>query len=64
MADHHFYITKRVTGDATVTNVHTLSKKERVSELARILGGVEVTDKTKQHAEEMLRLAEKRKRGA
>lgn len=64
MADHHFYVSKAIESGNTVTYVHDLSQQERVNELARMLGGVEVTRKTKQHAEEMLRLAEKSKRGA
>lgn len=64
MADHHLYIAKEIESGSTVTQVHNLSDQERVNELARMLGGVEVTRKTKQHAEEMLRLAEKSKRGA
>lgn len=61
MADRHFYIDKQVEAGGAITQVHVLSGKERVNEMARMLGGVEVTEKTKQHAAEMLRLAEERK---
>lgn len=61
MADRHFLIAKDVVDKSTVTRVIPLSGDRRVNELARILGGVEVTHKTKQHAAEMLRLAEQRK---
>ena len=41
-------------GKSTRTQVHALSKDERVEELARMLGGVEITRKTLEHAAEML----------
>lgn len=57
MADHHFYISKQSTENSTRTNIDRLDHSGRVLELARMLGGVEVTDKTKDHAAEMIRLA-------
>lgn len=62
MADHQYEIAKQVTDDSrTITSVTELSKAQRVEELARMLGGVEVTEKTRHHAQEMLALAESRK---
>ncbi len=62
MADHHYEIRKEVSGSGrTVTLVKELTGDERVEELARLLGGVEVTEKTRHHAQEMLALAERRK---
>lgn len=63
MADRHVHIAKRIKSGQTMTQVRVLDEQERIEELARMLGGVEVTHKTKQHAEEMLRLA-KSKKGA
>jgi len=62
MADAHYYINKRTDGDRTYTIVEDLSDQGRIQELARMLGGVEVTDKTLQHAQEMLALANVKKR--
>lgn len=59
MADHHLYIFKESTASSTKTNVEVLDREGRTHELARLLGGVEVTQKTREHAEEMLRLADK-----
>lgn len=59
MAKHHFYIEKQVDGERTKVNVRELMMNERIDELARMLGGAEVTDTTRQHAREMLALAEK-----
>lgn len=58
MAHRHFYIEKAVTGDRTVVSVRPLTFKERVDELARMLGGAEMTELTRKHAQEMLTLAE------
>lgn len=58
MADHHFYISKESDGLKTRTCVASLEREERVEELARLLGGVSLTETTHKHAEEMLRLAE------
>ena len=63
MADHQYEIRKAVSEEAerTVTSVHELQGDERVEELARLLGGVEVTDRTRHHAQEMLALADRQK---
>jgi len=61
MADWHYLVQKDVVADKTATNVIRLDKAGRTYELARIIGGVTVTDLTLQNAEEMLRLAESAK---
>jgi DNA repair protein RecN (Recombination protein N) len=59
MAKRHFYIEKRVEASRTHVTVDALMMRERVDELARMLGGAEVTDTTRKHAREMLAMAEK-----
>jgi len=54
LADAHFRISKVTDGKATRTRVHGLSEDERIEEVARMLGGVEITQKTIDHAAEML----------
>lgn len=54
LADQHFRINKVSDGKTTRTRVQELSRDERIDELARMLGGVEITRKTLEHAEEML----------
>lgn len=54
LADQHFRVSKVTDGKSTRTRLHVLSKDERVEELARMLGGVEITQKTLAHAAEML----------
>jgi DNA repair protein RecN (Recombination protein N) len=57
MADVHFYVSKQITEQKTSSNIHRLDKTGRIGELSRMLGGAEVTARTKQHAAEMLFLA-------
>ena len=45
-ADAHFSVAKQVSGGRTVTTVSLLGADERVAEMARMLGGVKVTEKT------------------
>lgn len=61
MADHQYLIEKLVVNERTMTQVEHLSEEGRVMELARMLGGVEITEKTRHHAQEMLNLAEEQK---
>jgi DNA repair protein RecN (Recombination protein N) len=61
LADQHFRISKVTDGKATRTRVNSLGKKERIEELARMLGGMEITQKTIAHAAEMLAGAPKKR---
>ncbi len=54
LAGAHFRIAKVTDGKATRTTATPLREDERVEELARMLGGVEITKKTLEHAAEML----------
>ena len=54
LADQHFRISKVTDGKSTRTRVQELAEDDRVQELARMLGGVEITGKTLEHAAEML----------
>ena len=53
-ASAHFRIAKVSDGSATRTTATALGRDERVQELARMLGGVDITQKTLEHAAEML----------
>lgn len=54
-AQHHLLIEKTVQDERTRTLVHTLSQTERVTELARMINGENITDKTRANAFEMLK---------
>ncbi len=58
MADKHFLIEKNTDHKETITKIEPLSNKQRVEEMARILGGAQITDAVRKHAKEMLLLAE------
>ena len=53
-AANHLRIAKVTDGKATRTTARELGTEERIEELARMLGGVDITDKTLEHAAEML----------
>ena len=61
MADVHFEIIKKVENGETTTRIHPLDEKASVEEIARILGGAEITDHTRISAREMKELAQKQK---
>lgn len=54
LADHHFLIEKRVEQGRTFTVVNRLDREARVRELARIIGGVNITQAALSHAEDMI----------
>ena len=57
-AHHQHRVTKLTDGRASRTVVAALRQDERVEELARMLGGVEITRKARDHAREMLKTSE------
>jgi hypothetical protein len=52
---HHLRVAKSTDGRTTRTSLTHLTPADRVEEIARMLGGVEVTGKAREHAKEMLR---------
>jgi DNA repair protein RecN (Recombination protein N) len=61
MADTHLYIAKVIKNGRTKTSVTPLTVSEKVKEIGRMISGVEITDLTKRHAEELLKLAQNMK---
>ncbi|MBI1921821.1 MAG: DNA repair protein RecN [Geobacter sp.] len=53
-ADHHYRVEKLTDGGRTVTRMGEVAGETRVAEMARLLGGVKITDKTLEHAREMI----------
>jgi DNA repair protein RecN (Recombination protein N) len=51
---HHYYIEKQVKGDRTIVTVIPLTPDQRVSEIARMIGGAKLSETVLQHAREML----------
>ncbi|MHB8423720.1 MAG: DNA repair protein RecN [Gammaproteobacteria bacterium] len=53
-AHHHFRVVKETRTNVTLTHIEALEREARVEELARMLGGVEITETTRKHAREMI----------
>lgn len=53
-ADVHHTVSKKVVGDRTEVKIERLDTKGRIEELARMIGGSEITALTRQHAQELL----------
>ena len=62
MADYHFEMAKEPKEAKTVTTIRRLDSRQQIVELARLLGGAEITDAVLQNAGEMKKLAEQTKR--
>ncbi len=62
MADYHFEMAKEPKEAKTVTTIRRLDGRQQIVELARLLGGAEITDAVLQNAGEMKKLAEQTKR--
>lgn len=54
----HLYIAKQTNDDVTTTQVNLLENSQRIEELARMLGGLNLTEQTLNHAKEMLEVAQ------
>lgn len=57
MADSHFEIAKSTAEGKTTTRIHALDQENMIDELARLLGGAEITDAVRKNAHEMKILA-------
>ncbi|MBP3544150.1 MAG: DNA repair protein RecN, partial [Lachnospiraceae bacterium] len=57
MADSHYLIEKNIVEDKTVTQVRELNEPESIEELARIVGGAQITDSVLSSAREMKEMA-------
>jgi DNA repair protein RecN (Recombination protein N) len=55
LADAHYVVEKEVEQGRTFTRVKQLSERDRIAEIARMLGGIKITDQARRHAEELVR---------
>lgn len=58
LGHHHFRVAKSTSAETTVTSIEPLSAKGRTDEIARMLGGLKITDQTLSHAREMIERAQ------
>jgi DNA repair protein RecN (Recombination protein N) len=54
-ADQQWQVTKSTSNGKVLSRVVVLGRQERVEEIARMLGGVKITETTRKHAAEMLK---------
>jgi len=52
--DNHLYVSKKVIKGRTITSVEELDDEQKIEEISRMLGGVSVTNATREHAREMI----------
>lgn len=52
--DHHYEVSKALDQGTTLSSIQLLGTEARVDEVARMLGGLKITDTTRKHAREML----------
>ncbi|MGE7840928.1 DNA repair protein RecN [Lysinibacillus sp. NPDC093712] len=62
MADHHYFIKKEVEHDRTFTSLAEIDTHARIEEVSRMMSGAEITELTLQHATELLKMANERKK--
>lgn len=62
MADTHLFIAKETVQGRTTTSVKALNDQDKIKEISRMISGVEITDLTKEHAKELLKLADDSKK--
>jgi DNA repair protein RecN (Recombination protein N) len=55
-ANQHFQVSKQSSGGKTLSHIDPLDAKARIEEIARMLGGIEITATTRKHARELLAL--------
>lgn len=53
-ADNHLHVAKKIAGGRTTATVFKLTGEQKVEEISRMLGGVDLTETTRDHAREML----------
>ena len=56
LGKHHLRVSKSLVNEQTLSTITVLDDNARVEEVARMLGGIEITETTRQHAKEMLQV--------
>ncbi|HSH85942.1 MAG TPA: DNA repair protein RecN, partial [Methylophilus sp.] len=56
-AQQHLQVSKSEQNGATLSRIRGLSVDERIEEISRMIGGLQITEATRNHAREMLKLA-------
>ena len=56
LGSHHYRVSKKETPQGTISRMEELTEQQRISEIAQMLSGSDVTDAAIQNAKELLRL--------
>ena len=56
-AQQHLQVSKSELNGSTLSHIRGLNVDERIEEIARMIGGLQLTEATRNHAREMLKLA-------
>ncbi|EDS77775.1 DNA repair protein RecN [Clostridium botulinum C str. Eklund] len=62
MSDNHFLVSKNVKDEKTYTNIECITNKQKEHEIARMIGGSEITELTLKNSMEMVNMALRRKK--
>jgi DNA repair protein RecN (Recombination protein N) len=54
LGDHHWQVSKSAADSGVTSRIAILEREQRIEEIARMLGGVDITPTTRAHATEML----------
>ncbi|MGK5090667.1 DNA repair protein RecN [Deltaproteobacteria bacterium TL4] len=57
-SENHLVVTKDIQDNATFTSIRQLEAHEKIEELARLMGGSKITQRTLEHAQEMLKMTQ------
>ena len=62
LSDSHYFVSKEVLNGKTFTGIRMLNKDEKIKEIAKMVGGDEISDVTIENASEMVNFAEIKKK--
>ncbi|MGL4741970.1 MAG: DNA repair protein RecN [Sarcina sp.] len=62
MSDHHYFVSKEIKDGKTFSKVEKVDDEKKIIEIAKMLGGVKLTDGTILNAKEMVELTENKKK--
>lgn len=62
LSDNHYFVSKKVEDGKTFTSIRMLNKEDKIKEIAKMVGGDEISDVTIENASEMVEFAENKKK--
>ena len=62
LSDNHYFVSKHVLEGKTFTGIRMLTREDKIREIAKMVGGDEISDVTIENASEMVKFAEIKKK--